>query len=337
MKPTRIVTSLAILISVTAILTFISCSKNDPVTGAIPTVTTDHISAITQTSAIGGGDVTFGGGHSVSARGVCWSTNPIPTIASSKTTDGTGSGSFTSNLTGLSPNTSYYVRAYATNNLGTGYGTEQSFTTLPENGGGTVTDIDGNVYHVVTIGTQEWLAENLKAVRYDKGDSIPNVPDALEWGDLKKGAYCNYDKNPVSAQTYGRLYNWFAVNSNLNLCPDGWHVPKDTEWQTLIDYLGGEGVAGGKLKATGTLGQGTGLWMDPNAGATNESGFSALPGGLRDDLGNFSLLAENACFWSSTADLANAWNRELSFKYVTVERYSRSQNNGYSVRCIKDN
>ena len=337
MKPTRTVPWVAVLITATAIMTLISCSKNEPPpTATTPTVTTDAITAITQTSATGGGNVTSGGGITVKARGVCWSTNPAPTTASGKTSDSTGTGTYTSTLTGLLPNTTYYVRAYATNNLGTAYGNEQVFTTLPVNPG-TVTDIDGNVYHIVTIGTQEWLAENLKAVRYDKGDSIPNVQDALEWGDLKKGAYCNYDKNPVYAPTYGRLYNWFAVNSNLGLCPEGWHVPSDTEWQTLIDYLGGEGVAGGKLKATGTLGQGTGLWMDPNTGATNESGFSALPAGLRNDLGNFSLLAENACFWSSTADLANAWNRELSFKYGTVERYSRSQNNGYSIRCIKDN
>ena len=336
MKPTRIVTSLVILISVTAILTFISCSKNDPVTGAIPTVTTDHISAITQTSAIGGGDVTFGGGHSVSARGVCWSTNPIPTIASSKTTDGTGSGSFTSNLTGLSPNTSYYVRAYATNNLGTGYGTERSFTTLPENGGETVTDIDGNVYHIITINKRDWLLENLKTTRYSKGEDIPEIVGNSEWSNMDKGGYCNYNKDAANAEIYGRLYNWFAVDDSRNICPTGWHVPTKTEWESLIDHLGGVSIAGGKMKSTGTLQQGNGLWQEPNTGATNESGFTALPGGSRDQDGNFLMLSNNAGFWSSSTDGAEAWNYVLTYKYISTEQSLNDKRYGFSVRCIKD-
>ena len=336
MKPTNTITLLAVLITVASMLTCISCSKRDPVTAKIPTVTTDPITAITQTTATGGGNVTSNGGLTVTARGVCWSTSPAPTTASSLTTDGTGTGLFTSNLTGLSTNTTYYVRAYATNSRGTAYGDEQTFTTQAEIPG-TVTDIDGNVYHTVSIGSQVWLKENLKAVRYNKGDSIPNVQDGLDWGNLKKGAYCNYDKDPAYAETYGRLYNWFAVSDIRNICPDGWHVPSDAEWQTLIDYLGGDVVAGGKLKATGTLEQGTGLWQEPNADATNGSGFSALPAGFRNYNGSFSLLSYNALFWSSTIDQAFAWNRELTYKYANVDRYSRNQANGYSIRCIKDN
>lgn len=337
MKPTRIVALLMMLTAVTAMVTFHSCSKTEPITVQIPTVTTDLISGITQTSATGGGNVTSGGGITVKARGVCWGNTPAPTTSSNITSDGTGEGAFTSSLTGLSPNTTYFVRAYATNNLGTAYGTEQTFTTQNTGPGPTVTDFDGNLYHTLTIGTQTWLKENLKVTHFNKGEAIPNITDGIEWGSLTKGAYCDYDKNPANSETYGRLYNWHAAGDSRNPCPEGWHVPSDSEWQTLMDYLGGEAVAGGKMKATGTLGQGNGLWEDPNAEATNESGFTALPAGIRSTNGSFSLLSTNTYFWSSTANLASAWDRELSHKYGNVDRNSREQTSGYSIRCIKDN
>ena len=335
MKSTKTVTLLAVLITVLVMMTYFSCSKTEPMTAQIPTVTTDVISAITQTTATGGGNVTSGGGITVKARGVCWSTSPTPTTASGKTSDSTGTGTFISHLTGLSPNATYYVRAYATNNLGTAYGEERTFTTqqaIPE----TVTDIDGNVYHTVAIGSQAWLKENLKAVRYNKGDSIPDVSDDDQWSNLKKGARCNYDKDPLQVGTYGRLYNFFAASDTRNICPVGWHVPTDTEWQTLIDYLGGAAVAGGKLKTTGTLEQGTGLWRQPNLGATNESGFSAIPGGIRGFNAGFSLLSESATFWTSTEQLTLASSREISYKYENAEPHSTNKTEGYSVRCIKD-
>lgn len=312
-----------------------SCSKTEPVVATLPILTTETITAITQTTAVCGGNVTSGGGLTVSARGVCWSVNPAPTTSSDKTLDSAGTGTFISHLAGLSQGTSYFIRAYATNARGTAYGEERAFSTLPSDTG-IVTDIDGNVYHTVTIGTQVWLKENMRAVRYGKGDSIPHIEDGTEWGELNKGAYCNYDKNPANGTTYGRLYNWYAVNDYRNICPEGWHIPTDAEWQILTGFLGGDIVAGGKLKATGTLGQGDGLWQDPNADATNESGFSALPGGFRTPAGNFSMLSENAMFWTSTADQARAWNRELSFKYGNAEKHSRELTYGYSVRCIKD-
>lgn len=326
---------LLIPLSIYVIFFLFSCRKIQPNPTSLPAVATNPVSAITQVSAKCGGTVTSEGGLPVTARGVCWSTDPAPTTASSKTSDSAGPGAFTSNLTGLTPNTLIYVRAYAVNSRGTAYGEERSFTTLeptPE----TVTDIDGNVYHTVTIGAQVWLKENLKAVRYNKGDSIPEVEDGLSWNNLKKGAFCNYDKDPANADAYGRLYNWYTLNDTQNPCPVGWHVPSDIEWQALIDFLGGDLVAGGKLKATGTLGQGTGLWKNPNTEATNESGFSALPGGFRNFDGSFSSLSENAFFWSSTTDQTFAWNRVLSYKYGNIDRYSRNKANGYSIRCIKD-
>lgn len=337
MNPSRIVIFLVLLISLPGLIIVNSCSKTEQPTAKVPTVTTDPLTNITQTSATGGGNVTSGGGITVRSRGVCWSTSPSPTTNSNITSDGDGVGTFTSSLTGLSPNTTYYVRAYASNNVGTGYGNEQMFTTQNTGPGTTVTDYDGNVYHTVTIGTQTWLKENLKVTHFNKGEAIPNVSDGIEWSTLTKGAYCNYDKNPANSEIYGHLYNWFAASDSRNPCPEGWHVPTDNEWQKLMDYLGGELIAGGKLKATGTLGQGTGLWEDPNSEATNESGFTALPAGIRNTNGTFSLLSTNEYFWSSTPNQASAWDRELSHKYGNVDRNSREQTSGLSIRCVKDN
>jgi len=142
-----------------------------------------------------------------------------------------------------------------------------------------VTDIDGNVYHIVTIGTQVWMVENLKTTKFRDGSSIPNVTDAEEWvghGELHSGAYCNYDNTAANSNTYGSLYNWYAVVDERNICPTGWHIPSEAEWATLIAYLGGQDVAGGKMKEAGTA-----HWSTPNTGASNSSGFTALPGGSR--------------------------------------------------------
>ncbi len=200
----------------------------------IPMVTTTAITGITQTTALSGGTVTSDGNATVTAHGVCWNTSSNPTIANNKTTDGTGVGSFTSSLTGLIENTFYYVRAYATNSAGTAYGNEISFT-AQQASSGTVTDIDGNVYHTVTIGTQVWMVENLKTSRYRNGDNIPQIPDATEWAGLNTGAWCLYnsDYNGV----YGKLYNWYVVNDPRGLCPSGWHVPTATDWTTFDDIF----------------------------------------------------------------------------------------------------
>ncbi len=161
----------------------------------------------------------------------------------------------------------------------------------------TVTDIDGNVYEIVTIGNQVWMAENLKVTHYRNGEPLPNVTDNIEWRNLDTGAYCNYNNDVAYVATYGRLYNWFAVNDSRNIAPAGWHVPSDAEWQTLDDYLGSDtNDAGCKLKETGTS-----HWRSPNEGATNESRFSALPGGARKSLfGTFDYIGIYAFFWTST-------------------------------------
>ena len=197
---------------------------------------------------------------------------------------------------------------------------------------GTVTDYDGNVYKTVKIGDQWWMAENLKVTHYRKGEVIPNVTDNTAWSNLTTGAYCEYDNNSENVETYGRLYNWYAVSDSRNIAPEGWHVPTDAEWSTLVTYLGGASVAGGKLKETGTT-----HWNSPNVGATNESGFAALPGGSRSNNGYFNLLGYYAYFWSSTESGSNcAWSRTLYYVIASVYRYDDGKQYGFSVRLVRD-
>jgi uncharacterized protein (TIGR02145 family) len=198
---------------------------------------------------------------------------------------------------------------------------------------GTFKDIDGNEYQVIKIGSQWWMAENLKVTHYRNGDPIPEVTDSSAWSDLYSGAYCNYDNHEGNASVYGRLYNWLAVNDSRNIAPEGWHVPSDAEWQTLVNYLGGNTVAGGKMKETGTV-----HWNSPNTGATNESGFTALPGGGRASGlfgSDFDGMGEIAAFWSSTSYSSNnAWARFLEYEHAEVNRAFAVKRYGLSVRCV---
>jgi uncharacterized protein (TIGR02145 family) len=291
-----------------------------------PVVATAAISAITNTSATSGGTVTSDGGSTISAKGVCWATSTNPTISNSKTTDGTGPGTFTSNISGLISGRTYYMRAYATNGITTTYGSEVSFTP------GTVTDIDGNVYHYIVIGTQTWMVENLKTTKYRNGDAISNITSS--WTSLVTGAYSWYSNDAATYKAaYGALYNWYAVADTRGIAPAGWHVPTDAEWKTLTDYLGGSSVAGGKLKEAGTS-----HWITPNTGASNSSGFTALPGGNRYYIdGTFRNVGSNGNWWCITAsDATNAWNRYLDFNHGNVERYNYGKQLGFSVRCVRD-
>jgi len=197
---------------------------------------------------------------------------------------------------------------------------------------GAVRDIDGNVYQTVTIGTQVWMAENLKVTHYRNGEAIPYVTDVTEWAGLSTGAHCEYDNNPANVEIYGRLYNWHSVDDSRNIAPEGWHVPTYADWQTLVDYLGGSSVAGGKLKETGTT-----YWASPNTGATNESGFSALPGGVRLNNGYYEYLSIYAYFWSATAYSSDhGWSEGLGNAYSGVYCTYNGKQSGLSIRCVKD-
>ncbi len=197
---------------------------------------------------------------------------------------------------------------------------------------GTVTDIDGNVYHTITIGTQVWMIEDLKTTKYRDGSAITLVEDNTAWSTLTTAAYCDYDNNSSNGATYGHLYNWFAVHDSRNICPDGWHVPTDADWSTLTGFLGGESVAGGKMKETGTT-----HWLSPNTAATDEAGFKALPGGERRATGQYIYLGEYSCWWSSTEyDAQQAWIRYIGHTDGEVTNQLYNKNYGYSVRCVKD-
>lgn len=409
-----------IILILSALITILhSCRKEEvPIVYTAPAVTNK-----TATSATCGGTITDEGSGPVLERGVCWSTVDLPTIENNKSLCGSGPGRFICNISELAAGTIYYIRAFATNEAGTGYGTVYSFRTfgkIPEavtfsptnvltttatlnaeinanylptsvyfeygtttdygsiaeitgnpitgnadtlvnvkvdgliqgteyhyrvktsNSLGTTygndvsfitkaSDPDGNIYNVIKIGGQFWMAENLKTTRYKDGKSIANVTDGTKWAALTTPAYCWYDNKINNKNIYGALYNWYTVKTG-KLCPAGWHVPSDDEWTTLTDYLGGVTVAGGKLKETGTS-----HWASPNTGASNESCFTALPGGCRRYDGVFLGITGNANWrTSSEYDATQVMYRFLF--YYSGDIYSKPTNKaaGYSVRCLKD-
>jgi len=216
-----------------ALMICAGCSKKEDapeVTPSKPVLATSSVTQITQTSAVSGGNITYDGGANVTARGVCWSISDTPTVAGTRTLNGTGPGVFVSSLAGLQPGTEYFIRAYATNGAGTGYGPTLTFKTLalPDD---TVTDIDGNLYHVVVIDSHKWLKENLRVTRYRTGDPIPEVQSDPQWKILTNGARSVYDNTAANLDLYGFLYNFFAVTDSRGICPEGWHVATDDEWK----------------------------------------------------------------------------------------------------------
>lgn len=196
----------------------------------------------------------------------------------------------------------------------------------------TLTDIDGNVYKTVKIGDQWWMAENLKTLHYQNGEAIPNVTSNNTWIGIKSGAYCDYSNDDSKVETYGRLYNWYSVVDSRSIAPVGWHVPSDAEWNALVNYLGGVEVAGGKIKEAGTN-----HWLSPNTGATNESGFTALPSGNRGHLGEFGAIQEATFFWTTTeANATGGFNWRMNYSSAIIEQDGAAKCYGFPVRCVKD-
>ncbi|MEZ5197458.1 MAG: fibrobacter succinogenes major paralogous domain-containing protein [Bacteroidales bacterium] len=198
---------------------------------------------------------------------------------------------------------------------------------------GTLLDIDGNSYTIVKIGEQWWMGENLKTTTFRNDENIPEIGGSGDWTSTQTAAYCNSGNDPDKAAIYGRLYNYYAATDGRKICPDGWHVPTNEEWETLMIFLGGNEVAGGKLKQSGTE-----YWNSPNAEATNESGFSALPGGVRNaNTGNFEGIGSNGSWWSTTQQSGeNALIWGVTFVNGSISNYGIDKNTGLSVRCIKD-
>jgi uncharacterized protein (TIGR02145 family) len=313
----------------------------------LPILTTTVVSAITTTTASSGGTISSDGGATITEKGVCWSKSPSPTIALATRTNsgGIGMAAFTSSISGLSSSNNYYVRAYATNSVGTAYGNELIFSSLQNTNAASLPN--------VTIGTQIWQSINLKLTTYRDGTPIPQVTDPTAWANLTTGAWCYYNNDPTNGSdygNYGKLYNWYAVagiydaaslaNPSLRkqLAPTGWHIPTDEEWTTLTSFLGGINIAGGKMKDTYS-------WATPNTGATNSSGFSGLAGGYRSDNGHFQDIGAIGWWWSSSTYNVLTYNN-LSVPVVRI-RYLNYINRivtiqgmhypyGFSVRCIRD-
>ncbi len=329
-----------------AIISF-NCQKgpNSPdTTATLPTVTTTTVNSITATTVASGGNISSDGGATVTARGVCWSTTPNPVATGNHSTDGNGIGTFSSIIIGLAPNTTYYARAYATNSVGTAYGNQQIFTTLPA--ANTITDIDGNIYPIITICNQVWVQKNLNVSRYRNGDLIPKVTDNLQWATLTTGAWCWYNNDSTTyASVYGKLYNWYAVNDARGLVPPGWHIPSESDWKKLEKCVDPSAdttcpvftcvpslTGGGSLKESGIS-----HWQNPNTGATNSTGFTGLPGGYRYQSGIFDFVGQTGYWWSSGAyTTGNAYDRYLGFGDTYIYRSAPEKIEGLSVRIIKD-
>lgn len=304
----------------------------------VPTVITGTITGIADVGASAGGNISSNGGAAVTARGVCWSTSPNPTVdLTTKTIDGTGSGSFTSNINGLSPGTLYHVRAYATNSAGTGYGADSTFTTNPP----------GLNFPTVTICSQVWSAKNLDVTTYRNGDPLVQVRGLQGFNFLTEGAWCWYnDDSATYAAIYGRLYNSYAIHDPRGLAPAGWHIPSDHEWNVLekcldpaadtLTHSGLGTIAANKMRNPQ-------FWQNPDPNANNSSGFSALPGGYTAGSPlNYSTQAGlTGYWWSSTIN--------TSFTGYTLTRYIRdtgavgvfakdqgSSLIGISIRVVKD-
>ncbi len=217
---------------------------------------------------------------------------------------------------GIGFNSNSYIQGYGYSNDSTGSSTSSSSSNTQTNL--TVTDIDGNTYRTVKIGTQTWMAENLKVTRYRNGSSITYVTGS--WSSLTSGSWGYPNHSSANNATYGKLYNYYAAVDSRKVAPQGWHVPSLSDWTTLFNYLGGSSIAGGKMKETGTS-----HWLSPNTGATNSSGFTALPAG--SDNSNFTL---SASFWATQG------NASIQYNGVDMIYWPSTGAGGISIRCVKD-
>ncbi len=318
------------LFIVSIILLTYGCKKN----GDPPEIRTVEVTEITNNSAISGGTIISDGGCKITEKGVCWNKTGNPTINDSKTSDGDGSGDFTSTITKLDPITTYYVRAYATNGLGIAYGEEVVFDTK-------FADIDGNFYNIIKIGSQLWMAENLKTTRFNDNTAIANVTNNAEWSGLTTPAYCWYNNDQdQNKPLYGAIYNWYAA-ADSRLCPDGWRVATDSDYNTMELSLG---IPQSEIDTWGWRGtdQGTQLknttgWSSGENG-TNTSGFTALPGGYRFyQTGVFAGQNIYGYWWtSSELDQTRGWYRRLDGDNQKVNKAATEKNAGKAVRCVKD-
>lgn len=298
-------------------------------TGEKPVLSTNPISAKTINSIQCGGNISSDGGDIIVARGVCWGENPEPLITDNKSDDGYSTGQFTSFVTNLKSNTKYYIRAYATNSVGTTYGDIQSFTLWLNVQDEPIKDIDGNTYNTIKIGDQVWMQENLRVTKFQNGTNLKQLSNQSDWTEKNSfGYYTNVDN-----ASFGYVYNGYTIVADENICPSGWHVPTESEWNKLIDYLGGSSVAGGKMKESSVQ-----YWVAPNLGADNISAFTALPNGYVGSDGDSHDKLQDASFMVATFDSSG------NPKFATIESNNSSISiygtsakvSGASIRCIKN-
>lgn len=296
----------------------------------VPIVLTSIILEYTKSTAIVGGNVLYEGLSRLTDCGIYWGLSETLLTTGTKLSIAKNMGLFSYNLTSLIPNTTYYIKAYAANGSGEAYGLTYKFNTGQSSDIPTIKDADGNIYHYAKIGNQYWTVENLKTTKLN--DGTPIMP--FYWGSTSTPAYCYYwDNDSTNKMTYGALYNFYAVETG-KLCPAGWHVPSDAEWSILTTYLGGEAIAGQKLKEIGTT-----HWKD-DSGATNESFFSALPGGYRVSGDGDEEITAKGIWWTSTKiSTGSGLMRSMGSGNNKVNRLGETgvyKNWAFSVRCIKD-
>jgi uncharacterized protein (TIGR02145 family) len=316
--------------------------NTDPI--ILPTLTTRSISSISFTSAISGGDISDDGGGMINARGVCWAKSPNPVIDNLFTLDGIGNYTYSSMISGLDHGATYYVRAYATNESGTGYGNQLAFITPDITD---ITDVDGNNYRINVIGTQVWMLANLKTTRYNDGTDIPNITLDSVWSSLDTPAYCWYNNDIDNKYDFGAIYNGFAVLTG-NLCPVGWHVSTTDDWTILNDFLknnsfGYEGSGDALAKSIASTYQ----WTESGHYAAvgnhpeinNNSSFNAHSVGLRDYKGSFiNDLGTGAVWWSPDNSISPhpLWDYAIFSGESNILKGSDYPQSGFSVRCVKD-
>lgn len=316
-----------ILIPMLALIFLNGCKKNETKTeSTIPELTTVNPFLIASKTAMSGGNIIAEGGSLIVNKGICLSTtNQNPTTADITFNEGKGAESFTTSIRDLSPDVTYYIRAYATNGVGTGYGNPLSFKTI------SVTDIDGNKYYAVAIGNQIWMTENLKVTRLNDGSPISNNTDNTVWANTKSPGYCWYNNDMATYKEFAPLYNWYAVSTG-KLAPKGWHISTTSDWGALMSYLGGSTGAGGDLKDGSSA-----HWNTTYNAGHYPCGFSAVGGGSRDNSGVFANNKVYGYWWyADENDANNGWS--LKVEGVSPRAYFESHSKGYgfSVRCVKD-